>query len=633
MRTLLDHLDALVESLSLRVTNDLFDALSHPKCLSMLLFLLADISARSTPVIQDVRKSYRYPYLVTNILANGSMGIRDVFIASEPLVAHLLSFLDGNVVLSAPSSTDQPDNLLPLACENPIIVGNVVQILVSYLETSPDALLNMLDKRPSFLPSLVNLLSIGSAPKLLVAIVPDRCVDDVASMDHCNVSFDAPLTKAVTVLANGTIFHNLANAFVLATQTIYSRISNPVEAHDAQEQSYVEQLSYNVIQVYSALVRKLLRAVRINTTMPACQYLNVFATSTTASTISEILRAGIELFRETKGKEVSTLDSALSLIIDLFRYVEQDRERRVASVTGQPPALDTSALEAELKPFLRALMFVLIDVVYTGQQHASIRLRILEVFVECTRVCSNDMLSFVSELRFASVALKVMLLNPKNSVMQHVVCRGVETALISNVSCAILVHHWLIRAKLIEKVITTWENECGDQKWGCPRDAQQAPFLSALVHIACCIQHYLAIQAENPSGDGWPQVGAAELKAFEWFCTKSLSPILAEEVLLCGPKPRRRLVRGTGNIGRSFGVLGSTSGGLLRRSGTGSALASGGAHLVRSPSAHRFGYVPPVSSLRSRFDEVFVEGGDEEFGAGSGCSSLVSVFDLGDALG
>ena len=624
VRELLDHLDALVEQSTLRLTNKLFDALSHPKCLAMLLYLLSDISASSTPVIQDVRKSYRYPYLVTNILANGNNEIRESFLDSTHLVAQLLSFLDASVPLSSPdASTSNP---VP-AHTNSIIVGNVVQILIAYVETSTEPLLQVLENRPTFIPAVVNLLHYGSVPKLLTSIIPDRCVQDVETMDHCKVSFDLSLTKALSVLSTSTIYHHLSEAFVRAAQTIFSVTTNSDDALDQRDQYRAEQLAYNVTQVYSTLVKKTIRAVRINTQMSECRYLNVYATPATASTLSHILRVGTELFNETKGDHVSVLDLGLSLAIDIMKYVENDREQRVASVSGQPPPLDTSALEEELAPIIRSLMSVLIDTVSSGQKHARVRLKIMELFVECTRVLSEPMMAFIDKLKFGAVAFKVMLFNPRNSLMQHVISRGVESALISPSSNPTTVSHWLIRTKLVQKIMKTWETEDGDRKWEAPRDAQNMPFLSALVHMACCVQHYHAMQAirstEKKQDTSMPTLSEEVLERFEKFCSTSLSPILAQESSLCGPKPKRKPQMASGGLGRSFGVLPRS-----KRTG------SNGAHLVRSPSAHRFGYVAPVSSLRSRFDEVFVEGEEEEFEA-VGYSSLSSVFDadVSDTLG
>lgn len=648
IRHLLDHLDALVEQLTLRVTNTLFDQLSHPDCLEMLLFLLSDVSARSSPVVSDVRKSYRYPYLVANILANGTMGIRDAFLSSTPLVTHLLSFLDGSVVLSTSAAisdgyTSSPASNQTFARENPIIVGNVVQILVSYMETSPEALLQVFRNRPTFISSIVNLLHIGSVPQLLSCLIPDRCVDDLTSMDPGNVSFDAPMTLALAVLADGAVLHHLSNAFVSATQTIFSSVgdrasSDPKARHDA------EQMSFNIVQVYGTLINKTIRAVRLQPSFGPCQYLNVFGTANSASTISLCLKAGIDLFRETDGKEVNILNHALELTVDLLKYVEHDSERRVASVTGQPPLLDTSALETELEPLFKPLVEVLIDTVGTGPKHGQTRLRILEMCVECQRVCSERLVECFDRVRFGEVALKIMLLNPRNSLMQHVVCRGVESALVNKYRTGAFVHHWLVKSKLLEKIVSIWRNKGGDAIWKNADRAQEAPYLSALVHMACCAQHWMAVQRETPgSAEGAipspdpvrSVVGEKILGDFERFCKTTVDVIMeTENGYLGGPRPRRRATRASGaGMGRSFGAFGATSAAVLRRTGSGNGNQNSGgqnrAHLVRSPSAHRFGYVAPVTSARSRLDDMFIEDDMTEgggFGTTDAATSFASIF-------
>lgn len=525
-----------------------------------------------------------------------------------------------------------------LACDNPIIVGNVVQILVSYLGTNPEALLQQMRERPSFLPALVDMLHIGSVPPLFAALIPDRCVDDVLLMDHCNASFDLPMTNAVSLLASAKIYHCLANAFVSGTQTIYSATVgdhvNHLDTPNAEQVTKAEQLAFNVTQVYANLVKKTLRAVRINSSMPACQYLHVFGNADTASTIALILSSGIELFRETNGFKTTILENALSLTIQLLECVEEDAERRVASVTGQPPALDTSALEAELEPILRCLLGVLIDIVNRDDGQSGVRLGILELFVTCMRVCSEKLMHFIDKQRFGEIAFKIMMLHPRNSLIQHVVCRGVESGLLSPKTTKASVYHWLIRCNLMDRIVHVWRAHQGDKAWNCPRKAQEAPYLSALIHMACCVQHFFAMQ----QSEGRPQldVGVApeSKRRFEEFCESTVAPIVSLETALCGPKPRRRTAQPVGSIGRAFGVLsrssstGSICSGFGRRSGVNN--SGGRAHLVRSQSAHRFGYVAPVSSLRSRFDDVFVEGGDDEFEA---VTSFSAFGDLGDVLG
>lgn len=653
IRKLLDHLDALTEKLALKVTTALFDVLAHPTCLSLMLYLLADVSASSSPIMSDVRKSYRYPYVIANILAHGALVIRDKVVSSPSLVTHLLSFLDGNVVLSTASTEVTPEDNTSegqaspqklFTRENPVIIGNVVEILISCLETNPEPLLEAIHARPTFIPSLVNLLHIGSVPKLFAAIVLDRCVEDVYAMDLGNVSFDRPMSYALSVLADAKIFELLANAFLSATQSIYSLCERDAENNNKPELFHAEELSFNILQVYSMLVKKTIRAVRLQPMTESCRQLHVFANPVAASTVSHILKAGTDLFRGTGGAQVSTLNVALGLAIDILKFVEEDRERRVASVTGQPAPLDTSALEMELDPVLTSLIAVLIDIVDTGPGHGQIRLRILELFVECQRVCSGGIVRTLDNVRFGRVAVKIMLLHPQNSLMQHVVCRAVEAALISNASEA-FARHWLVRSKLPQKIMRSWLAENGTERWNCPAQAQEAPFLSALVHMACCVEHWMALQRESRSDGGRVAESDAVLdflsedvlQEFEVFCSNTLHPIMdVERASLGGPRPRRR-ARGPGNtLVRSFGSFGSLSSATRRRNTSTGVNGRNRAHLVWSPSAHRFGYVATSTMTRGRLGNMFIEDDLDSdiggFGRVGAATSFASIFDsVGDS--
>eukprot|EP00178_Gracilaria_changii_P024926 TRINITY_DN756_c0_g1_i1.p1 TRINITY_DN756_c0_g1~~TRINITY_DN756_c0_g1_i1.p1 ORF type:complete len:812 (+),score=120.31 TRINITY_DN756_c0_g1_i1:7400-9835(+) len=632
LRRLFDHLDGLVEQLPMRASNTVCDALAKPHMLTALLYLLSDVSAKSSPVIRDVRRAYRYPYIITTILANGTMNIRDAFINSKPLVAHLFSFLDGRVPLLdyVPNSTANIASAPQLACDNPVIVGNVVQILVSYLGTNPETLLEQIRNRPTFIPALVDKLHIGSVPQLLAELIPDRCVDDLLMMDHRNVSFDDSMTHAISMLASCRIFHLLAKAFVSGTQTIYDNCASDASPPTMEEVHRAEQMAFNVTEVYITLVKKTLRAVRIHADIPACHYLRVFGNASTTSTIELILNSGIELFRETELKKPTILENALSLITQLLELVEEDAERRVASVAGQPPPLDLSAFENALKPFLPNLIGVLIDIVNRHDGQSGVRLRILELFVTCMRVCSEDLMRFIDRTRFGEVALRIMMMHPRCSLIQHVVCRGVETGLVSPKATLTSVSHWLKRCNLPQVIMHLWRVHEGDARWAMPRMAQQAPYLSALVHLACCTQHFFAMQDDEMGSTPVVEVDEDTRRRFEAFFQGTMTAIVSNESTLCGPKPRRRQVLPSGLMGRAFGVMSrssSCSSGFGRRSGVNN--SGGTAHLVRSASAHRFGYVAPVSSLRSRFDEVFVEGGDGDFEA---VTSFSGGFGDGDDL-
>lgn len=635
LRRLLDNVDALVEQLPLKLTNSLFDALSAPAYLQMLIFLLSDVSARSEQAYKDIRKTYRYPYLVAAILANGNIGIREAFMSSTQLVNHLLSYLDGNVPLI-------PEN--SLARDNNVIIINVAQIITSYLETSPEPLLRMFSLRTSFLPSVVKLLHVGAIPRLISLILPERCVDDLAMTDPTDVRFDDTLTTALNVLSRASIFRLLADEFVYSCQSILSLTEvfnskrNP--GKDLAEVLHQPlQLASNVTNIYSTLVSKLVRALRINSDNPACINLNVYANADSAATLAHIVRAAVDLFRETKFVQATPLHSALTLALHVLRTVEIDRERRVPSVAGQPAPLETMALEVQLHPILHDLISLLIDIVRSDAGHVNLRVLILDLLVECTRLPSPDMMMFINSLRFGELAFKMMTVHPRNSSLHTVVCRAVEVALLSTLATVESAKHWLLRTNLLGKIIAQWVGRDGNSKWNDVNQFEDTAFLSAVLHLACCAHHWLAMrETDGGANDAVESVmgveGMSMVRKFERFWEECLAPIVAEERPLCGPKPRRKSIRPSATIGRSFGVLGATSGSgrLLRRSsGSGGSWAggingTGGAHLVRSGSAHRFGFIEPVSSLRSRFDDVFVEG-EEEFGDGG---SIASLFDVPD---
>ncbi|CDF35512.1 unnamed protein product [Chondrus crispus] len=521
------------------------------------------------------------------------------------------------------------------------------------METSPEALLKVFLERPTFIPSLVNLLHIGSVPQLLNCLIPDRCVDDLASMDPRTVSFEAPMTLALTVLAGGAVLHHLANAFVEAAQTIYTAATLPLDdgTVDSGQVHRAEQIAFNIVHVYGMVILKSIRAVRLKPDCRACGYLNVFGNANSASTIAGCLQAGIDLFMETHGEESSILKYALELTINLLQCLDKDKERRVASVYGQPQMLETRALEAELDPLLQPLVGVLIDTVETGRGHGQIRIRILEFFVECQSVCSERLVDSFNKARIGEIAMTVMLMNPHNSIMQKIVSRAVESALVTKHRTGGYAHHWLVKSRLIEKIMSTWRRDSGDKAWKDTGLAQKKPYLSALLHMGCCVQHWMAIQREveeyvpDRNENGGEKAGADPVRKvlvdevvleFEEFFKNSMDGIMRmESGHLGGAPPRRRGSRAGGNsFGRSFGSFGTTSASVLRRSGSGMGGTGKGqnrAHLVRSPSAHRFGYVAPVNTVRSELDDMFIEDDLTEggtFGTTDVGTCFSSMFDV-----
>lgn len=452
-------------------------------------------------------------------------------------------------------------------------------------------------------------------------------------MDPGRVSFDKPMLHALDVLAHSAIFHLLADAFIQATQTIYSVLFDR-QADYEQQLHAAEQFSYNITDVFGTLVNKTVRAMRLQPNADRYLTLSVFSGDIADYTLKQIVRAGTELFQQTATHYVGQLHLGLGLAVDVLKFVAQDREKRVASVTGQPPPLDINGFEQNVEPFLRQLMELLMDVA-RSPDHGQTRLRILELFVEVQHVCSEVVVPYFDKMQFGSVAFQMMIIHPRNSLLHNVVCQGVETALLSDAGGGRFAQHWLRRCRLVEKIMNEWRVKEGDVHWNTPTGAIKRPYLSALIQLACCVEHWAAMTRDRGE-DPLDVVNAHIMAEFESFCNNVVHKITEEESkVLGGPRPRRRLGRGIGGtFGRSFGSFGMTSGAMLRGGGTG---ASGGhAHLVRSPSAHRFGYVPPSSTSRSRLDDVFAEngggGGSDAFaGLGrKGATSFASIFDVED---
>lgn len=711
-RHLLDHLDALSENLSLKQTTMLFRTLSAPPALHYLLFLLSDISVTSTQASKDVRKVYRYPQLVSAILANGNSDIRDAFLSDSRLVHQLLSFLDSDVALhtSATQMLPHQPSKMSFARDNSVVVVNVVQIIVSYMDTNPDAMIRVFEYRSTWIPALVNLLHVGAIPKLLESIIPDSTVHQLSTYDHAHGSLSPTLLSPLNILANSSVFHLLADAFIRAAQTVLtyytstpgsslsslasttSDLSTGTSMHPREKQSHAvpktstspprhekevhlaQQLACNIADTYDALVSKVVRAIRINGDLPACQYLNVFGNPGTAETVAQILRAATQLFRGTAFEKSALLSSALTLTLRMLRVLQHDRERRIPSVLGQPPQLSTEALQICLKPVLSELMSLLIDLVSAPPPiegppaYPTIRLHILDLFVEVCRVASADMMHFIHSLRFGEVAMKLIGMFPRNSLMHHVVCRAVEDGLISRYATKESAYHWLVRTSLPQKLIELWHSFDGDTRWWLPRESQESPFLSAVVHMSCCVHHWLAMeglseQDASRSEDFWGGVNPCEKRAFPTllaadvqdgfmrFWADSIQHIMTDETKMpFGPKLKRKAVRGGISLGFSPGGASGGTGARTRWSGALPNFTScthgtsrtnnpspwdGGAedgkiggtvwaHLVRSDSAHRFGYVEKERPLRSRFDDVFMDGGgDEDFGHGGSLASLL----------
>lgn len=776
-RALLDTLDRLSEQLPLRYQTIFFDLLASKPAIDYLLFLLSDVSVQSAHASNDARKIYRYPHLVAAILANGSMVVRDSFIDKPDLVDHLLTFLDGNVPLHsvAPAhnaeSPRQPAEL-SYARNNPTIVTHIIQILVSYLDTSPDVLLRILHNRLGILHSLMGIMYISAIPKLFESFIPDLSLHQVStttlassltnssssSSSTTKLSFNKSMVYALNALAKVRVFHLLADTFYKVTINLHHYLNPKVIAAKsdrdrARELYRIKQYSHNITDVYESLVSKLIRAIRIHAsnssdtspdspsnspssshqTLPqpnatpeihACDYLNVYSTKDTADTIAKILRCGISLYFKapkptaTTNSETPTspaqqlelretacviLNDGLTMLLRVLRVVQHDYSVRVASVTGPPRPLDTRPLENALHPLLNQLIYILVDA--PSERSAALRIAILDALVELLRIAHADTATHIHNARFGAICLKLVAMHRGNSLIHHVVCRAVEDALVSKKSAsADTVHHWLVKTDLLQWVMRVWtslngaenfrpnpsSSNGGTEKANIDRIRQAESLqtlLSTVVHMACCIHHYLAMQKELAASSVIPAETVAQFQAF-W--DDQLAHIVKTEKDTGAAKPKRKTMPGSlssssssSSNSSSLGLTGQSSraakwSGALKTNYdsypsedeldaeltadlttmsinssslspkedlivddsedncSNEAMTTGTkikkvyipGNLVRSDSAHRFGYIEPVNSL-SRFDDVF-DAGCDDFGH---CDSVASLFDGNDGFG
>lgn len=641
VRKLVDMLDALTDRLPLRVNEKLFTALTKPQILQALTVVLQDVSVQSTPYANiDVLRQYRYPYVVGNILSVSKLA--DAFLASPPLLDNVLELLDAPA--EAPAS-------------HPVVVAHVVNVLVAYLEYNPEALLDRLAARPSFLPAVVRQLHFGAVTELMTSLISSRCVEAVLNMDLAAVCFEESLEQALRLLANTQCFHLLAMAYAEAAEKAVRALSErPVhsaerstpdtdEANGALESKCAscpsedplhsaEQHTYNISEVFLTLVERTVRVVRVDTRSLECTYLNVFANPTTSKTLGHILDAGVAAYEKTQGRVVNPLLTAITLVTRILKTVEWDRSKRVASVAGQPPPVCVSALSEEVAGRLTELTLIATGR-FLGDRKvpvsARIRMHILELFATCQRVCPPQIFSVLDRLRYGEVAFKLLLIHDRNSMVHGTVIRAVESALLSDSASLESRRHWLVNSRLVDKILRTWRKERGSEKWKTPKDAQETPLLSAIVHMACCVQHWIAFCHARTSpgerGVARALIGDTAIDAFNDFCNDCLQSIVSEEKRpLGGDRPQRsRPAALRGVLRGSLSMSDATCGDSLRRSRSWSedvattwSSSENGVHLVRSLSAHRFGYVEPSTPrTRSRIADIFDSDERSDDGSGS----------------
>ncbi len=652
VRHLLDLLDVLTDKIPLPVNERLFTALAEPKILMALVSLMQDVSVPAAPrPTFEALKQFRYPYVVGNILAGPKLA--DACLAYPALLDKILDILD------TPQGKPQT---------HPVVVAHTVNVLVTYLEYSPEPLLDRLEARPTFLSAVVRQLHLGPVVELISSLLPSRCVDAVGNMDPAAATFDPALEMALQTLAKAQCFHLFATAYSEAADRATEAHSASILMSEAMSRGATpdsssesinipvscsstgnsqknalysaEQIAYNSAESYKSIVELTVRVVRIDTRSLACIYLNAFDNPSTTKTLGQILDAGINVYSKTQGTVVSFLITSINLATEMLKAAEADSVRRVASVAGQPPPLPVDAITKEIMSRL-----VPLTLIATGRfldektvtVSPRIRMHVLEFMATCQRVCSPEIFSMLDHLRFGEVAFKMLLLHQQHSMVHSTVVRAIESALLSDSASFASRRHWLVNSRLTEKVIRTWRKEHGSERWDNPKDVQRSPFLSAIVHIACCVQHWIACcHANSTPGDrgiARELIGDSLMDSFNRFFADNLQGILTDEKRPLGGERPSRFGGRNGGFRGALGLQGSL--GSLRRSGSvaddvGNSWSSSrnGVHLVRSISAHRFGFTEPAAPrARSHFADIFDcnDGLDDDNGNDFGLALLDTV--------
>jgi hypothetical protein len=190
------------------------------------------------------------------------------------------------------------------------------------------------------------------------------------------------------------------------------------------------------------------------------------------------------------------------------------------------------------------------------------------------------------------------------------VSASVEEALLADSATRESCAHWLVRGRLVDKILSAWARDGGALNWSDPSISQTTPYLSAIIHMACCVLHLRAMDADMVA----ELLGPETLAAFTAFCTGPLTLILqSETTMLGGGRPPRRRSSSVFRGGPGGGHLNSSLSAGSLSAGSQSAGSHGGSALtaksrygrtkcasVPSPCAHRFGYVPPPSRITGR---------------------------------
>jgi len=658
VRRLLDVLDFLTDKMALPVCERLYTALSSTTCIRALISLLSDTNVRAKRrVTFEVLKQFRYPYVVATILS--SPKIADAILCVPELLHALLSILE------------RPQ------C-HPIVAAHTVNLLVTYLEYNPSPLLNVLENEGNgnTLKHIATHLHHAPVVDLVAALLPSngahghffpseqnglypkkglRFLANSRCLHVFAHTFKEAAVKAADAYAVGsmvaTAHHNL-NQMHHASHVPQQHVSQmyheelqeePVEEESVRRAVYNAELkANNAIAAYLAVIEHTVRKVRVDRNSSECMYLNVYSTPSTAETVGSILDTGVKCYKRSNGQCADFLIAAITATTKILETVEKDATKRVASTAGQPPKIQLGLLAFEIKNRLSDLIMLATQKgIGLSKTAARIRMYTLELLGTVQRVCgaydeekmdseekinANAIFALLDKLRFGEVAMKMIVLHSGHSMLHTCVLKAVETALLADSANEYSRRHWLKRSKLTWNIMKLWKKEHMAHISGGRRFREEVA--SVLVHLACIVHHWIACtHAKCKPGEiaeARTILGEEGIKAFNEFFEDTVKGRIEKEKggIEKPTRPRLGARGGMGMLSASTssganGIVSAVGGITISSNGSGIGSSKNGVHLVRSPSAHRFGYSEPNAAKRprNRFAELF-DRADED-GAGN----------------
>lgn len=568
----------------------------------------------------DARRSYTYPFLVARILAYGSQDLR-------------LS------VLSSPTAIPRTTALLCDKHVDPLVAGHVVTVLESFLEFSPLPVLQCFADVPHFVECLVSNLHLSPVASLLVSIIPPPSNPQGLSFTN---AVTPHLACALRVLSTSRVLSLLAEAFIGSARNVMrgahgdvgselwyddtKRVENAAEAianlmsrltpvlriHQnaaievvgafgagvdlsASERLVTLASSDLSAALHEMSTEKSLSGEQLRNFRLDCAAVDIFENRTACQALESMFHCSFQVLQESNYQCAEPLHAVVDCNVKLLNTLHACRTQRLHCLAQETPPLRSSAFESQVLSLFHPLINVLVETAEVDRGFAACRIKIFDLFVAAQRACKPEPLyAMMEEVRFAEVSLKFLRLRKRNSLLHSIIASSVETALLSDEATETSRALWLRQARLVDRIVATWTAEGGMSVWTDSFASQQVPYLSSIIHMACCVQH-LRVMDEKCLVD---LVCQDTLNAFDAFCDGPLKAILQIETKRLGGAhpPRRRKDRALHPTSSSPFESSPSS---LRRTSSltsfpSSTVQRSARSLVRSPSAHRFGYVQPV---------------------------------------